>query len=180
MKSGRVVEQNAIYGFRPIAANERLGEAATQTARQPGAGPISAAANNAFLPSLSLSFLFSAAIFFFLLFLPQTSTGTGSCLCNSKSSARCNAKRRTRFTLKLHEKLQTTSRRSPKEYAVMAEVFNTVKAKINEVLDSNPKLNDPVTKIADKLKMEKPIVVLAAAALPFFLLLLWGNGGLAV
>lgn len=62
----------------------------------------------------------------------------------------------------------------------MAEFVNTAKNKINDLLDANPNINEPVLKIADKLKVDRPVVVLGAALLPFFLLLIWGNGNFAV
>lgn len=62
----------------------------------------------------------------------------------------------------------------------MTDHWGLAKTKIEEFLAGNPKINQPVEKIAEKLKIEKPVVVVAGLLTPFFLLLLWGNGNFAV
>eukprot|EP01039_Chlorochromonas_danica_P010539 gene10539-11676_t len=62
----------------------------------------------------------------------------------------------------------------------MTDQWSLAKTKIDEFLAGNPKINQPVEKIAEKLNIEKSLVVVAGVLTPFFLLLLWGNGNFAV
>eukprot|EP01031_Cornospumella_fuschlensis_P032873 gene32873-39752_t len=60
------------------------------------------------------------------------------------------------------------------------EVVENVKGKINEFLAKYPQIDGPVSQVSDKIKVEKPFVVIGILAVPMILLLIWGNGDFAI
>ena len=60
------------------------------------------------------------------------------------------------------------------------EVVENVKGKINEFLAKYPQIDGPVSQVSDKIKVEKPFVVIGILAVPMILLLIWGNGDFAM
>jgi len=54
---------------------------------------------------------------------------------------------------------------------------DTVKAKVNEFLEKYPIINEPLVKLADKLKFDKAFIAIGVAVLPLFIafFLGWGN-----
>ncbi len=53
--------------------------------------------------------------------------------------------------------------------------LEVVKEKINGVLAKYPVIDEPLTKLSEKVKVEKPFIALAIAAVPLLLCLAFGN-----